>query len=171
MIFGVWVLNAFSAVWSVVGVVTGGFPLWTSLIAIAYSVIVTTLCTSALIGLPDAPQGSHDHVGRLIGIWSAVEGVAIFVAINVLRNVGLQDYVVPAVALIVGLHFFPLARGIPRDTYYGTGAALIIVSVVAMFLPTPFRAPSAAFGTAVILWVSSVIMTFGPHDAERSEVR
>lgn len=38
------------------------------------------------------------------GVW-----IAIFIVGNVLKNLGLQAWFIPAVMLIVGLLFFPLA--------------------------------------------------------------
>jgi hypothetical protein len=107
------------------------------------------------------PRPDADRVGRLVGIWSAVEGVAILVAVNVLRNAGMADSVGPAIAIIVGLHFLPLARGIPVRLYYATGGAIVLAGAAALLLPTVERLPAAGLGSAIILWVSAVAIILG----------
>lgn len=51
-----------------------------------------------------------------------VEAVLIVVAANVLSAVGRPDLVLPAIALVVGLHFYPMARIFRRrvDTWLAT---------------------------------------------------
>ena len=60
------------------------------------------------------------RIGRLVGITSGVEGILIFLAVNILDNIGKSELLAAVVAIIVGLHFFPLARWIPAKLYYYT---------------------------------------------------
>ena len=151
---GIWVLNIFAALWFVVGAVGAGLP-WGML-------AVPAVISGALIGWGLRTTGAepprNPNVGRLVGIWSAVEGVAIFIAANVCMNIGAHDAVVPAIAIIVGLHFLPLARGIPLPLYYATGAALAAVGLAALLLPGPERMGVTGLGAAAILWVSCVLL-------------
>jgi hypothetical protein len=50
---------------------------------------------------------------RKAGIASGVEGLAILLAVNVLAHFGRSDYAAPVIAIIVGLHFMPLAQRLP----------------------------------------------------------
>ena len=43
---------------------------------------------------------------RLVGVWSAAEGIGFFIAITVLRNVHLEVDIAPVLAVIVGWHFY-----------------------------------------------------------------
>jgi hypothetical protein len=62
----------------------------------------------------------------------AAEGVALFVAGNVLINLHQLDYLGAVVALIVGLHFFPLRHVFRLPVYDVTGALMSLVGIVAM---------------------------------------
>lgn len=98
------------------------------------------------------------HVGKLVGLWSAIEGVAIIVAGNLLQYVQRADLVIPTAVTIIGLHFLPLARGIPVRLYYATGAAMVLLGVFALVLPDQLRTATTCFGASVILW-STVALT------------
>jgi uncharacterized membrane protein len=65
----------------------------------------------------------------IVGIASAAEGVAIFVTAMVLLNLGRRDLVVPAVAIIVGLHFLPLALWLPAPIFYIPAALLVAIGM------------------------------------------
>jgi hypothetical protein len=103
-------------------------------------------------------DGRGANIGRLVGIWSAVEGVAILLAVNLCRNLGAPDAVIPAIAIIVGLHFFPLARGIPVRLYYLTGTAMVAVGAAALLVPMPGRLLATGLGCAAVLWLSCGVL-------------
>ena len=151
---GIIVLNVFAALWGGAAIVSAHWPLW----LIALPVLVS----GGMIGWAGralAHVGArHDaaRVGRLVGIWSAVEGVAILVAVNVLNAIGRGDAIGPAIAIIVGLHFLPLARGIPVRLYYATGGAIVLAGALALLLPGPERLPAAGVAAALILWASAL---------------
>lgn len=106
-------------------------------------------------------EEARARIGRLVGIWSAVEGVAIFIGVTVCQNIGAAHAVAPVIAIIVGLHFLPLARGIPVPFYYGTAAALVAVGGCALLLQEPARTALTGFGSALILWISCVALVRG----------
>ena len=66
-------------------------------------------------------------MGMWFGIIFGAEGLAIFVGINIVTNLGYPDLVIPTLALVVGLHFFPLAKIFKRtvDYYLATWSTLI----------------------------------------------
>src|SRR5690242_10910502 len=108
---GIWILNVFAALWCVAGVIGGGLPLAVLIGPIAISAALIAWGYRATAALSEV---SNPKIGRIVGIWSAVEGVAIFLAINVCLNIGAPDAALPIVAIIVGLHFLPMAHGFPR---------------------------------------------------------
>ncbi|WCT13527.1 hypothetical protein [Mucilaginibacter jinjuensis] len=67
-------------------------------------------------------------------IIGSLEGLAIFLTANVLINTGYFNYFVPAMALIVGLHFFPLAYIYKRSFDYFMGAWTCLVAFAGMLL-------------------------------------
>jgi hypothetical protein len=153
---GIWVLNIFAAVWVCAGIWLGDAPQWLMVVPIALSAAILWRA-SGMTWRAVEPE-RQKRIGRVVGIWSGVEGVAMFVTANVLINLHLRDAIMPAFAIIVGAHFLPLARGIPMRIYYATGAALIVVGAIALLAP-PFH-PLLATGlvAGVILWVSAILL-------------
>jgi hypothetical protein len=71
------------------------------------------------------------------------------------------------IALIVGAHFVPLARGFPARVYYVTALALSIVGVIGLFIDAiPIRITAVSAGSSAILWLtalSALVATRPPH--------
>ena len=147
------VLNVFAAIWGAAAILSAGYPRWLIAAPILLSVLLTAWSGRALAHLGPRPDAAR--IGRLVGIWSAVEGIAIFAAANLLMNVGMADAIGPAIAIIVGLHFFPLAYGIPARIYYLTGGAMVLAGAAALLLSGPERLPAAGGVAAIILWASA----------------
>lgn len=148
---GYWVVAIFATAWGVAGLLADGLPAWCALIPIAIS--------AALLGwayaTPSTAKASPPHVGKLIARWSIFEGVAIPVACSVLRHLHHDDALFSAVAVIVGIHFIPLARGIPVRIYHATGAGLIALGVLGLLLPAAERPLAIGLGAAAILWATA----------------
>jgi hypothetical protein len=96
------------------------------------------------------------QVRKLIARWSLVEGGAIALASNLLSRMHRTDCMFSAVAVIVGLHFFPLARGIPARQYYVTGGGLILVGLAGLLLPALERPITVGLSAAMILWGTAI---------------
>ncbi len=62
----------------------------------------------------------------------AIEIGAIVVAIIVLSHLQMQQYIVAAIAAIVGLHFLPLAQIFGAPAYYVTGLAMVVATTAAV---------------------------------------
>lgn len=91
-------------------------------------------------------------------IWASTgEGIGIFIAINIVLNVHRPDWCLPAMALVVGLHFLPIAYGTGFRAYYGLGAALIAVAAIGFAMPMPSGGAFSGFAAAACLWSASVI--------------
>ncbi len=72
--------------------------------------------------------------GRNFLVVFTLTGVAIVVIKNVLSNAGLDAYFIPCFALIVGLHFFPLARLFKQTFYYYIGIYITLVALAGIGL-------------------------------------
>ena len=153
---GTWVLNIFAAIWGAAGVVMGHLPTWFAAVPIAISVALLLWASRQPVGTGNPVEG--DHVGRAVGIATAIEGVAIFVVLNVLMNLHMNTLILPAMAIIVGLHFIPLARWIPVPLYCRTGAGLIVVGLATCFFPPEHRAIATGVAAALVLWASGVLL-------------
>ena len=157
---GAIIMGVFAAIWWVVGVRASGHA---STLTYAIPLIVTGLIVSAsLRGRDRFEQVSPEEDarrGRLVGIASGGEGLAIFLAMIVLGNLGLSDYAAPVIAIIVGLHFIPLARWLPARFDYFTGTLLIVLGVCGFAIPrSDQRLLIVGVCAASILWVTSAVV-------------
>lgn len=98
------------------------------------------------------------HVGKVVGLWSSIEVAALLVTANVLQNLHRGDLMLPLGAIIVGLHFFPLARGIPVRLYHATGAGFVFAGLVGLLLPAANRPIVVGIGAALILWATALVV-------------
>lgn len=153
---GIWVLTIFAAIWGAAGIVVGHGPVWLAVVPVAISVALLLWASRQPVGTGNPVEG--DHVGRAIGIATAIEGVAMFLAANILINLHMPTLLMPVFAIIVGLHFLPLARWIPVPLYYRTGGALIAVGLAASFLPPEHRAIATGIAAALVLWASGILL-------------
>jgi hypothetical protein len=81
----------------------------------------------------DADIAEEKKMGKWFGIIFGAEGLGIFIAINVVNNLGYPDLDIPVIALVVGLHFYPLAKVFKRtiDYYLATwSTAIAILAIV-----------------------------------------
>lgn len=99
---------------------------------------------------------------RMVRIWSFIEGVLMVGAVLTLGKLHAQAYIPAALAIIVGLHFLPLARGIPERLFYATAVAMIGAGIVGPLLaPGHLVMLVPAVGGAIILWLSAVGIILG----------
>ncbi len=161
------VIAGFAALWWVVGVAASGRP---SVLLYAIPLLVSSgLIIAALRGLAHVPplaSGERARRARVVGITSGVEGLIIFATVNVLSNIGQREFTVSAVAMVVGLHFLPLARGLRVRLYYVTGGALIALGVAGCFVPgANSRLLAVSVGAACVLWLTCARVLQRAHAA------
>jgi len=97
-------------------------------------------------------------IGRAFGWVNAMQWTLIFVTAFTLGRLHLDAYTPSAVAGIVGLHMFPLARLFRYPLHHATGALLVgWAAASAIFVPVTEMQGAAALGTGIILWLSAVV--------------
>lgn len=139
----------------------------TTLVLLA--VAVRTLGAVPARGSGDPERATDFARARTLRWVVLVEVVAVALMICVLAVAGLQRYLAPAVALVVGIHFLPLGRIFRTSAHYFTailltGAGLIaLIGLVRGGSVHSAEAWDAAldFTCAVVLW-SSAISIFVP---------
>lgn len=105
---------------------------------------------------PREPRNSSHN--RAFGWINALQWIAIFIVVQILTRLHLDAYTVSAIAGIVGLHFFPLAKLFKNLMHYVTGSALVLwASGTAFLAPLEQMQGDAALGAGVILWASAAI--------------
>lgn len=104
---------------------------------------------------------------RLFNIINLAQWILILIAINVLVNLHLSAWIIPAILLIVGTHFLPLARLFSYPPHYITAAALILTAALYPFLAPPGpRSSMGCFLAGIVLWLSALYgLTLAPEPA------
>lgn len=91
-------------------------------------------------------------------MWSSIgEGIGLFLVANIAINLHRPDLLLPAMGLIVGLHFLPIAMAGNFRPYYLLGAGLIIVACIGFGVGAPAGGAVAGFGAAGALWLAAGI--------------
>ena len=107
--------------------------------------------TEATEGLPETKRRA-----RIFHIVNVAQWVLILVAINVFNNLGFGAWQMPAVMMIVGAHFLPLARVFRNRALLWAGLAIMAVACgypgIAEGGPTN---PVGCLCTGLILWMSA----------------
>ncbi|MFG2428993.1 DUF7010 family protein [Streptomyces sp. NPDC048590] len=160
---GTVVLSVFALVWAFAGasgLASGGAAL--AVQAAAAVVTVTAIVLAYRKGTAPSPRMVDLPRGwaRSVGIVNAVELVAVFAVIAASNASGRPGFIPPAIALVVGLHFFPLARLYDQWQYRWTAALLSAVAAVGLVLlaaGVSDEGVRAVVGltSAVTLWASA----------------
>jgi hypothetical protein len=102
------------------------------------------------------PKEERRRNDRIFVIINAVTGIAIFLVFQILPRLGRQDLAIPAMVLLVGLHFFPLPPLFRHRANLVTGACMVVWAILCVLL---FHGDSmiawAALGAGLTLWVSA----------------
>ena len=190
---GAQVLTVAGSLWAIYGSLSlqGGGEPW-----LAIGLILTALCLlsagfylrtkvkqlPAVVASP-ALQKRESQAGRIFIIVNVIQGIAMFAAANVLINLKLAEYVAPVIALIVGLHFIPLAFSmrVPRHLILaGLMCLLALVTMLAVPMYAAGRNPEAqsvflwgiviGLGSCVILWSGAILRLWSVRKAILAEI-
>lgn len=140
------------------------FPIGGWLALYLVSVVFVTVAVRALLRakalatLSGARRGDFwaEH-GRQFKLTSIFEGSGCGIVVLVTVHFHRPELVASGIALVVGLHFFPLARIFRFPLYYSVGAAVVVCAVLSALLFRGDAATAAAgIGTGVVLWVTAL---------------
>lgn len=92
---------------------------------------------------------------RTIMLSSIGEGIALFLAANIVMNLHRPDLLLPSMALVVGLHFLPIAFAAGFRPFYVLGTALIVAAIAGFIVKAPTGGEVAGFMAAGALWLAS----------------
>lgn len=112
---------------------------------------------TATIRRPGAGLRPTERQSR-ITMWASIaEGVGLFVAANLVTNLGHRELLLPAMALVVGLHFLPMGFGFPYRPYWVLGLALLAAAALGFALAAPLGGAVAGFAAGTALWGASAL--------------
>ena len=169
MIWGAATMFAFGVLWLVLGVLSTPLPSWVRPVLLLTGLLLAG-CGSAtakhavtLYHRASRPAEAENQwsrpVRRRFGLISGLEGVAIFVVILLLNLAHRPEAVSPAIAIIVGLHFFPLARLFGRPLYYATGTVGCAIGVIGLLIsPASPRNGFVGIAFGLLLWVTTAMV-------------
>lgn len=110
------------------------------------------------------------RAGRVI-MWSSIgEGVGLFLAANIVQNLHRPDLLLPAMALVVGVHFLPIAHAAPFRPFYMLGGALILAALAGFILGGPAAGSVAGLAAAVALWTAALLAVRRDWRARRASL-
>jgi len=161
---GLCMMAFFTLMWT--GIAFGGLhgtSWWLFLLVFAAFAILFIIRAIKLFGVVKyfpaltsaADLAEEKRMGKWFGIIFGAEGLGIFVGINIVINLGYPDLVIPTIALVVGLHFFPLAKVFKRTVdYYLAGWATLIAIMAFVFtlnktMPPNFVMAFVGIGIAI----------------------
>lgn len=157
---GVVILSVFAVVWCAVGIHAFEHvsPLWYGVPLVVSGAFIAFASRPRFHAPPASPEELARR-GRLVGIASGAEGLLILIVVNVCAKIGRRDLFAPVVAMIVGLHFIPLARGLSAPLYYATGALLVALGIVGVGIrDVDHRTVVVTVGAACVLWLTSAVI-------------
>ena len=119
--------------------------------------IAIAILASRVLRMP-GPGIAPSARGERVILWSSIgEGVGLFVAANLVVNVGHRELLLPAMALVVGLHFLPMAWGIPFRPFAYLGFCLLLSAFAGYVVPQPFGGEIAGAAAAIALVLAALL--------------
>ncbi len=101
-------------------------------------------------------KSERSRTGKMFGVVFSAEFVLIGLVASILIPKGLYDLFVPIIAIIVGVHFFPLAKLFKAYIYNITGAVAVIAGLASFLVRTePARQDFVGFSMGIILWLTA----------------
>lgn len=160
---GVLAMSGFGALWASAGVVLSGAPAWTWIVLVSWTVAFAAHAFRLLRANPRVTQplpadvaARRQRAGRLFLGASVGEGLGIFLAVNVVVNLGHPQWQAAAAMGVVGLHFLPLALAFGYRPHLVTGVAMTAWALAYPWLfAAGATAPAGLFGAAAILFASA----------------
>jgi len=87
-------------------------------------------------------------------MWSSIgEGIGLFLASNIVINLHRPELLLPSMALVVGLHFLPIAFAAGFRPFYVLGAALIVAATVGFVMGAPMGGEVSGLMAAGAVWL------------------
>jgi 1-acyl-sn-glycerol-3-phosphate acyltransferase len=149
-------MAGFAAFWWIAGLWGAPLPTWFMVGGPIISVLMIFIARRRLRGVPARSPQAAKRAGRIVGWAVGGEALAMTVVGNLLAINHQTAFVLPAMAIIVGLHFLPLAVLLKVRVYYATALLLILVGLAGLFLQAPLRNLVTGLSSAGLLWLTCV---------------
>ena len=128
---------------------------------------VIGLAAALVLRLPGPGIAPSAAASRVI-MWSSIaEGIGLFIAANLVINLHHPEYLLPAMALVVGLHFLPMAWAAAFAPFYLLGGALILAAAAGFILAAPLGGELSGGAAALSLWLAASLAVARDRSARR----
>ena len=87
-----------------------------------------------------------------------------------MNNLHRPDLILPAIALVVGLHFLPIAHAASFRPFYVLGAFLMMFAVIGFLVTPPVGGDIAGIAAALGLWFASAAAISRDRQAKRASM-
>jgi MFS family permease len=171
---GVMFMTFFGALWASIGII-GARSLWEPWLLISSGLVTLILFIVSLFLFGKGRKWKDSSNKEEIEHWKKVnrkfvfvfvlEGVAILITSVICNITNSFEFFFPIVAIIVGVHFFPLAQLFRVYFYHVTGLVLCILGIVTFFLPMDAAVNGVTivatsvfigFGSSLTLWLTGL---------------
>ena len=155
--WGAIIMNFFGSLFAVL-TLSWQFHVHGPALALPFAVFAgVALAASYVLRRPGTGIAPGKQVERVI-MWSSIgEGVGLFLAANIVTNLHRPEWLLPAMALVVGLHFLPIAIAARFRHFHLLGGALILAAIFGFLLPPPRGGELAGLGGALALWIAATL--------------
>lgn len=158
------IVTFFGAIWLALGLLGAGALSWWAAIVFAlccvglYAGSLQLIRRGKKLRPPGVAPPRMPPAMRKGFLWAVVGEVAGCLLVVLVCNLVSRGELIPAgIALVVGLHFLPLARVFRAPVYYATGLSIAVWCAACLLL---FRGPTisvgAAIGTGTVLWLTAL---------------
>jgi hypothetical protein len=180
-IAGAAILTLFGSVWCILALASWtARPSWAIPAGCVATIALLWLCVLRLMALKDIPTvddpaaaAKGKRAGMFFGIIFGAEGGLIALCAALLARVGLDIWVPIAAAVIVGLHFIPLARLFEVRLYYWTGAITVLGMLgCSLIRDAAMRQLCAGLVMSAVLWLTAVVVLLQawPMQPQRAQI-
>jgi hypothetical protein len=180
--FGVLIMTFFGSFWALMTTIalSAGQRIWliTAVVVVTIPLAyyaITLLRTARQLPKNSSPEGRARGLAMRRG-FAIVGGIEVFtiVVANIWLDRAGHDELIPlAIALLVGIHFLPLASIFEVRAYFWTGIAMTLlaaIALIAIFVGWTLGDPYAwsvivGLGNAIILWLTALYVLYAARQA------
>lgn len=178
---GMMFMTFFGALWGFIGII-GSHGIANPWLLVFCSIVTVVLACGSLVlfgkgrhltnNVTSEDRAHWKNVNKKFILVFALEGIAIAIASVICNMTDRFELFFPIMAIIVGVHFFPLAQLFRVYFYHVTGAVLCALGIIAFFIPLNATIAGVALiarsmfiglSSAVTLWATGIsiwIMTW-----------
>ena len=178
-VVGAIILTLFGGLWWIVTLAYWvARPGWAIPVASAITVVLLVLCIARrkaarkIHSFDDAAMlAKRKRAGIFSGIIFGIEGALIGLCSKLLAHHGLGVWIPMAIAIIVGLHFLPLARVWKMPLYYLTGV-FSVLSVLGCLLVRDVGTRLLCVGLVMtfVLWLTAVLLLYQTRPVQPARI-